>query len=278
MMRALIVRKMLFALFLFSATFSLRAAAATPEIRPGAAFRLDFPELPKTLAGGPASMDVRLPKTYDPNKRYPLFLWLNSGRGGNGQARLDIADPETHICIGLPLFRKEPSRRPSSKKKEEQDPESPKALHMKYEDATPLWDAWSAMLAKLQVLIPNIEPEKGVAGGFSNGAHAIAILLAGKRKEFRHWFGAFILVEGGYMLRGDFAVRKCPMLILAGEHSWARTRMASDGSDGGTAHDFYRRMKSAWADAELVVMTGVGHDFPSEYATRAHDWLAQKGW
>ena len=274
----LTVRNILFTLFLFSVTLGHRASAGAPEIRPGAAFRLDFPELPRTLAGGPASMDVRLPKTYDPNKRYPLFLWLNSGRGGSGHARTDIANPETYICIGLPLFRKEPSRRPSAKKKVEQDPESPEALHMKYEDAAPLWSAWSVMLAKLQSLVPSVEPEKGVAGGLSNGAHAIGVLLAGKRKEFRHWFGAFILAEGGYMLRGDFAVRKCPMLILAGEHSWAKRRMTFDGSEAGNAHDFYQRMKAARADAELIVMPGVGHDFPSEYAARAREWLAQKGW
>ncbi len=237
--------------------------AEVPPPQPGRTQVFEFPELPKTLAGDIASMRVRVPNTYDPARKYPVFVWINGGTGGRGGPRTDLVDPEKYLCTGLPLFKRAAKRKTTGVE----------SLHVDYDDAEILWNAWSVMLGRLEKEFPNIAFGKGVAAGFSNGAHAVGVLLTKKPKEMRRWFGAFVFVEGGYMLKSRSPVRDCPVLVLAGEKSWAQKEMGFDSSPAMDARDFARRLK-----ADLIVMSGVGHAFPAgEYAPRVKEWLGKEG-
>ncbi len=239
------------------------AEVETPAPAPGRLKTFEFPDLPKTLAGAVPSMTVRWPSGYDPNKKYPIALWLNGGQGGKGGPATHLVDADKYICIGLPLFKK-PARGKAS---------GVEAVHVDYKDADTIWDAYSVMLKKLETEAPNIEFGKGVAAGFSNGAHTIGVLLSEKTQEIRRYFGAFIFVEGGYMLKKTSAVKGCPILVLAGEKSWAHEQLGFSSSPSLNARSFARKF-----DGDLIVMEGVGHDFPSaQYAPKIREWLKQKG-
>lgn len=236
--------------------------AEVPPPPPGETLTWEFPDLPKTLAGNTASMQVRLPAAFDPKRKYPVFLWVGGWNGGNGSARTDLADADRYICIGLPLFKAELRGKQTD----------PNRVHLDYEDAPVLWKAWSAMLGRLEREYPNIQFGKGVAAGFSNGAHAIGLLLTERPKDMRRWFGAFVFVEGGYLLKSGTPVRGCPVLVLAGENNWARKKLGTTGSFAGDARQFASRV-----DADLIIMKDVGHDFPREYVPKVQEWLKRKG-
>ncbi len=76
------------------------------------------------------------------------------------------------------------------------------------EDFPILSTAYRAMLARLLVEVPNVDLERSVIGGHSNGAHTLAVLLAGKDEFITHHFRAFWLHEGGLSLRFSRITRR----------------------------------------------------------------------
>ena len=52
---------------------------------------------------------------------------------------------------------------------------------MRAEDGRYMWPSFKSMLEKLEEVVPNIDPVHRILGGFSNGAHATAALMASRR-------------------------------------------------------------------------------------------------
>jgi hypothetical protein len=240
-----------------------------PTIAPGASFRLDFPQLQKTLEGRQPSMSVKLPDAYSKDKRYPLFLWLGGGRGGSGHARTDIVDPNRYICIGMPLFR--------NMKKVQTEKDQISKMHVRYEDAKIAWAAYSVMLARLEKLVPNIEKKKGVSAGFSNGAHMISILMTKESKNFSQYFSAFIFVEGGYMYKKKATFGKSPIIALGGDGSWGKQKMGWDGSGYRTASSLIKK-NTKKQYGKSVIMKQTGHSFNTTYIPEIVTFLKQHGY
>ena len=61
-----------------------------------------------------------------------------------------------------------------------------------------IWRSYQVMLEKICSEIPNVERERGVYGGFSNGAHTAAAFLsnAEEAKAFLGYFRRIVLVGG----------------------------------------------------------------------------------
>jgi len=192
-------------------------AKLDPRIKPNATFMLEFPDLPTTLGKQSAVMQVHIPADYTTDKKYPLFLWLG-GAEGNPTIRTDIADPARYICISMPLWLNSKFSRPSWAN----------PIQIFPEDGEIIWSAWKVMLAKLEQIIPNVQMGTGIAGGFSNGAHAIAAFLSDKAlsRHFQSYFGACILWEGGIAWTSLDFIGDTPLLFVVGEKSDGDESMA----------------------------------------------------
>ena len=96
-----------------------------------------------------------------------------------------LCEGKDFICVGVPLFKAT-------------DPKAPGGdFIMRNPDAKYMWPFFRTMLAKLDELVPNIDPAHRVLGGFSNGAHATPGLIDESDGEIARRFSAFFFVEGG---------------------------------------------------------------------------------
>ncbi len=164
----------IFVLFLFLVGANSFSAETTPTLAPGQPCTIQFPEMPPTFYNLAqtnnlkAQMTVLLPKNFDSTKKHPLLIFLNGGDGGSG-ADLGVARSLTQqkdfICVSMPLF------------KSTNAPFTGNGYVMNTDDGKYMWPFFKTMLAKLDELVPNIDPARQVLGGFSNGAHATAALL-----------------------------------------------------------------------------------------------------
>jgi hypothetical protein len=181
-----------------SAAASALAAEPAPELMPGSTFTIEFPALPPTFAdlmdhnGVKPRMTVFLPFNYDPHGKHPLLIFLNGGSGGTGGnpgVARSLCEGKDFVCVGLPLF------------KEKVDPPAPgnglARILIRNPDCKFAWPLYKPMLAKLEELVPNIDPAHRVLGGFSNGAHATSGLIDESDGEVARRFSAFFFVEGG---------------------------------------------------------------------------------
>ena len=64
-------------------------AEEAPQLLPGSTFTVQFPEMPPTFCDLAEKKDVKaqmtvfLPRNYDPQRKHPLFIFLNGSDGGN---------------------------------------------------------------------------------------------------------------------------------------------------------------------------------------------------
>jgi hypothetical protein len=220
---------------------------ADPRVKPGASFVVPFPGLPQTLGKKPSELHVRIPRKYEPTRKFPLFLWLNGGEGHPG-INTGPVDEDHWVVISMPLYKVNPASTPA----------------VENEDAGLIWSCYRTMLGELERLVPNIHPEARVAAGFSNGANCQAVLL-NRSKEFRDAFKGYVLWEGGNMLDNFKALPGKSLFVLYGEKSLGKygAPIAASASKAG-------------ADADFVEMKGVGHDAPASYNPQVRDWILRK--
>ncbi len=125
-----------------------------------------------------------------------------------------------------------------------------------------MWPFFKAMLAKLDVVVPNIDPAHQVLGGFSNGAHATAALLDESEGEVARRFSAFLFVEGGGRLRRYDLLKGKPFLMVS-SNSKSRPR----------AQQICDAAKAAGAKATLIFEDVGKHDFPQSAYPAVREWL-----
>ncbi|MEI6502781.1 MAG: hypothetical protein WCP21_17365 [Armatimonadota bacterium] len=253
------------ALSFFAALLAAAGCVAqpAPPLLPGSTFTLKFPQMPPTLAelmapqGIPPMMSVYLPRNYDPQRKHPLLVYLQGWDGNRADSpsypRL-IAQEQDYVCVIMPLFKRnlDPA-----------DPvNTPPVMIIRDEDGKFAWPLYQEMLAKLEAAVPNLDPDRRILGGFSNGAHMVGELIDQSNGEIARQFSAFFLVEGGgRMQRYDLLKGKRLLLLYGNPKALARIQQMHDS---GTA---------AGVEATIHEMPGVGHAFPPEQFPAVREWL-----
>lgn len=225
--------------------------APDPRVRPKAEIYVPFPELGKSRTDEPMGMRIRIPGDYSPDRPVPLLVWL---AGGDGTSRFNAAealvDEEQFVLVGMnyPAALPEP-RYAATQGKIDQ-----------------IWAYHEKMLAKLQDMIPNLDPRLRVIVGFSNGAHVIGGCLAHQVDGLCHYFNVFVLIEGGNSDSFNYPQ-------LPGRYFY----IATGGTKEGRGPEFNAMLanyaRKAGMKVEAHVMEGVGHDFPDSEQARVKSWL-----
>jgi hypothetical protein len=133
---------------------------------------------------------------------------------------------------------------------------------MRGPDARYMWPFFKAMLAKLEEVVPNLDPGRRVLGGFSNGAHAAAGLLDESDGEVARRFSAFLFVEGGGRLQHYDLLKGKPFLMVS-----------SNAKSRPRAQEICDAAKAAGAKATLIVEDVGKHDFPVAAYPAVREWL-----
>ncbi len=238
-------------------------AASTPVLKPGGWFTVKFPEMPPTLFAlstkrtDPAQMTVFLPRNYDPQRKHPLFIFLNGSDGGNASnptiARA-LTEEQDFICVALPLFKI--SLDPNS------PVDKPPVILVRGADGQYGWPFVRTMLAKLDQIVPNIDPDHRILGGSSNGAHATAALIDGSDGEVTRMFSAFMFGEGGGGLQHYELLKGKPFLMLSSNaKSLPRATKIADTA------------KAAGALTTLIFEDIGQHGFPPAAYPKIREWL-----
>ena len=239
------------------------ASPPPPALKPGSLFTVKFPDMPPSLCDlenkqpADVTMSVFLPQNYDPQRKHPLLIFLNGGDGGKatnpGVARA-LTQEQDFVCVTLPLFKR--SLDPA-------DPANVAPLIIVREpDGRYVWPLYKTMLAKLDALVPNIDPAHRILGGFSNGAHATAALLDGSDGEVAQRFSAFLCVEGAGKLQHYELLKDKPFLMVS-----------SNAKSQPRAQQICDAAKAAGAKATLVFVDVGKHDFPVSSYPQVREWL-----
>jgi hypothetical protein len=127
------------------------------------------------------------------------------------------------------------------------------------------------MLTALFEAVPNIDPERSVFGGLSNGAHTTALLLSAVDPFILRHFSGFFLLEGGWEIASlhKTAVRSKRIIRFVGgsrRRKWRRAML--DRLDAAKAMAMGRHPAFT-----VVKMPGVEHDFPGEYVPQLRQWM-----
>lgn len=243
---------------------------------PGKTYDLVFPEIGPTLftlATGEervANLLYRLPDNFSPEKKYPVFVFLTGGAGGGMEKKglgraVSITGGKDFITATLPLFR-----RGGELEKEELFG----GLLIGGDDYPVISKAYHTMLNQFFETVPNAQRTGNFMGGFSNGAHTTAFLVSGQDETVLKHFQHFILADGGIWMSSlqRHRMKDCTFLGLYGDTDkyWTRPVIMQQ----------FQTIKMT-ADAldvsfELIVMKGVGHQFPPEYDDEVLGWMKKQ--
>ncbi len=227
---------------------------------------LEFPNLQKTnysVATGkyPTPMcSVYLPGNFDETKKFPVILWIDGGMGGAGDCVKYVKEKvgdKNYILINFPLFKSNivPLLPDSSN--------FWTRLRIRNTDSDILWSSYKIMLDSIFTLFPQIDRNNAFMGGFSNGAHATAVLLNRPQAEITHYFNKFFFVEGGDGLEDYSVLKDRPVLYMQGTvltyPHWVKS--------------YCKKAKKNKANTTFVYMKGVGHDFPKQYFEKLRAWI-----
>lgn len=233
-------------------------SAAGPEVGGVMTIEPADDDLPPSLfemitgADAPPTLSYRLPDNYDPEKRYPLLVYVpgyHGGPTGNIGNACKIAGPTDWVVASLPLFKRSVDR-----------DEIGGGMMVGLSDYSTISRSYQSLLAPLFEAVPNIDPERSAMVGFSNGALTIAVLVSNHDEFVLTRFRNFCLVDFGMFHLTDLHKRysrDARYLVLSGD----------DPRDPG--RDLKIRggqlLQDAWrfvgVDLTFRVMTDTGHEF-----------------
>jgi hypothetical protein len=227
---------------------ALALSAAAAQLAPGQLTRISFPDLPETLAGGTPELLIQPPAGWNPNRAYPIMLWLNGGSGPPGVSGEYVTKP--YILVSLPLF-KDPKTRATS---------PCGGLYVVAADDAYVWKAWQPMLEKLDELVPNQDRERSIIGGYSNGAHTTSLLT--RHPEIFERFAGFLINEGGDHFVCPKSMKGKKVIWVMGEKSIGQGRMG-----------FQQEVLKAGGESLYLVMPNAGHVGPEgEWLAKTRAW------
>jgi len=235
------------------------AAETAPQLAAGGTFTLTFPDMPPTFyamcqkKNDKAQLVVYLPTNYHPGRKFPLFLFLGGGDGGvvgSPGVSVSLVERKDFVVVGVPLFKAA-------------QPDTPEWNYIMNEaDGRTMWPLLKTMLAKLEQVVPNIDPACQVIGGSSNGAHATAALVDGSDGEVARRFSAFLIVEGGGKLKHyDLLKGKAYLMVSSNAKSKPRAQQICDAA------------KAAGARTTFICEDVGKHDFPVAAYPAVREWL-----
>jgi hypothetical protein len=247
------------------------------KLEPTARWQMSFPDLPKSLAAlvsqnqRPPQLTVWLPANYSRTGRFPVFLILDGDDGGFGDRlplRPGTVGSNDFIYVNLPLFKRTYTGTNDSK-------------IVMMEDYQTMSHTYRVMLQKLFETVPNITPERSAFGGFSNGAHALGVLLARQDSFLLQHFQSFYLIEGGF---GSLAASVAAPGVAPSLKGSRILLMYGDTPLPGhdpTLSQMYEHLGRACVlsaqrnhlDLSLVVMRGFGHELPPKYDDVLGMWV-----
>jgi len=304
----------LFILLLFissAAVFAIDVASpapspATVQLEPNAAIHLEFPDLPTTFYAQstkhpvPAQLTAQLPANYSKTGKYPVFVFLSGGNGGQGDlgavkgVRNQIGNQD-YIALSLPLFRNPnatPATIPLPKVFPSDIPPATVAamktarngFMVTGDDYAAVGPAYATMLKAFFDAVPNVDPDRSVIAGFSNGAHTIGALLGAKDAFILAHFHSFAMVEGGnaLVIQGKDGLtpelKSHRYLFLYGEGSDAeKAKQPQLAAYRPIVMEILKQyVQDAQAlgfDVTLVTMPNTGHDFPPQYRSEVKQWV-----
>lgn len=246
-----------------------------PDLKPGMRMILKFPDLPQTLYAMQSGQEaltqayLALPENYSPERKFPLFVFLYGGHGGPGAGPgrgHQIMENKDCIFVNLPLF------------KTRLDSEGPaKGMMITTEaDGELISRAYAAMLRRVYDTIPNIDTDRNIVGGMSNGAHSIVAMFEHGDPSLTALFQNLILIEGGFHAAKDLSrYRGKSVLFLygdyAGQDDWLGRRMREQ------LPRFVARFTEQ-AAAEALDVTGIemkdtGHEMPRRFDAEVQRWV-----
>lgn len=117
-------------------------------------------------------------------------------------------------------------------------------------------------------VIPNIESDHNVLGGFSNGAHSIAAIVDANDRDLLSRFDHFILVEGGLSLANGENLAGKDVLVMYGGSTEGRHGYVVEALDA-----VYDRLLAGGANATRVIMEDTGHALPGKFYPRIAAWV-----
>ncbi len=234
------------------------------RLTPDSSFTLTFPDMPPTFHALFTKQDVKarmtiyLPRNYDPAKKHPLLVYLNGGDGGDGNTlgvARGITGQQDFVCVSMPLFRA-----PGFQVQKANSPG--KDFILTEPDGRAMWPLFKTMLEKVEALVPNIDKNHRVLGGFSNGAHAIAALVDGSDGEICKLFSSFLIVEGGGKLKHFEYLKGKPYLMVSSQSgSKPRALQIVEGA------------RAAGARTAFLFEDVGKHDFPASAYPAVRAWL-----
>lgn len=240
------------------------------NLMPGQVLTYEFPELPKTLAGNIPIITLRLPDNYSTQKTYPLFIFLYGGQGGKGNkidTPLAVIGKEDYIIGNFPLFGQKNVSEPHD------------GVLVSFDNYSDISLAIEAFMTKIDNTIPNINPEKSVMGGSSNGAHTIALLLSALNPRILESFHNFFFIDGGEdwtwaSLSRTSKLKNHRFLLVygggkLGRAEWWRKHTLNRGQS------YYEFAKKWDIDLEYKVISGFNHGFHKAYYPIIRRWLTQ---
>jgi hypothetical protein len=249
-------------------SFAVTCGAADVSLKANEILRWEFPELPETLAAmltgdkQPARLTAQLPENYSADSEFPLFVFLHGGHGGHGEPHpvtREMIGPQDFICVTLPLFKRAYDEK--------------EGALVAMDDLSTIAHAYRVMLQRLFDAVPNITAERSTLGGFSNGGHTVAVLLAGMNPFILEHFRSFFFVEGASPLAANvlqkLLMKRNRFLVLYG-----------DGLKDVATHEALVLVCQSLAyaaqerqlDFTSIVMRGAGHEMPSKYAAMIGRW------
>lgn len=242
--------------------------SAIIPLKPRQVLTFEFPQLPKTLAGETPRMTLRLPDNYSSSQAYPLLIFLSGGEGGNGNnidKPKDIIGANDYIIGNFPLFGQTNAAEPFD------------GTLVGFDNYPAITKAFTTFMTQINQTIPNINTDKNVIGGFSNGAHTLAVMLSALDANFLENFKYVFFIEGGEDLSWAGLARTSKLknhhflLIYGGgkrfRTEWWRKHTLNRAKS-------YREFAVKWnVDLQVEVIKGFNHDFPKEYYPIICRWL-----
>ncbi len=225
------------------------AGVPAEEVKAGAKFKIDFPDLVEDRHGKPTQVGVSIPHSYDASKPVPLFIWMGGSNGGNNATTAGLVDGARFVTVGLPF--------PMGMNNPDQDNMvgNYKKVWRKYHQP---------ILTKLFEMIPNIDRRLCVLAGFSNGAHCIVGVLGEAPKGgYPEFFNCFIIAEGG----AGFSARR----IKGGKGNYLFATWGEQSVAAGQTQDAAKGARGM--KVETFEMKDTGHTFNAAGKAKAKEWL-----
>ncbi|MCF6311153.1 MAG: hypothetical protein L3J39_01760 [Verrucomicrobiales bacterium] len=219
------------------------------EVKAGAQFKIDFPDLVEDRHGKPTQVGVTIPSSYDSSKPVPLFVWMGGGDGSNNATDMGLVDRASFVTVGLPF---------------------PKGMNAPSQsnmvgDYKKIWKQYhQPILAKLFEMIPNIDRRLCILGGFSNGAHCIVGVLGEASKGgYPEVFNVYIIADGG----AGFSAKR----IKGGKGNYLFATWGENSPAAGQTEAAAK--KASGMKVEMFEMKDSGHKFNEEGRAKAKEWL-----